>query len=276
MTRDRLSLNIMRTVVPLLIATLMVACGPVSKPATGEVADAVSASIASGTEGFDHSAWDAMMVAGTNGGLVDYGYFRGHDDELKSYLASLAEADLASLLPDHLMALLINAYNAYTVQSILDHPDTVSIKDIDGVWDTRLHRVGGFELTLDNMEHNLLRPFFKDPRIHVAVNCASQSCAPLPPWAFDGDLLEDQLEEWTTNFFNDPKYTRLEGDALLVSKLLDWYGGDFVAEGWTPREDTLAEFIKKYATGDVLDFLNSTPQPKIAFLDYDWGLNQTP
>ena len=106
----------------------------------------------------------------------------------------MAAADLSTLAPAHLKALLINAYNALTVRTILDHPQVQSIRDIDGAWETLRHRVGGFDLTLDGLEHNLLRPFFKDPRIHFAVNCASRSCAPLPGWAYSGTDLEQQLE----------------------------------------------------------------------------------
>ncbi len=265
----------LRLCAPLLaLAALLVACGPVSRPATGEIAEAVQASIAGGTATFDHSDWSAMLAAGTRSGLVDYDYFAAERPRLDAYLQRLATADLQSLAPDHLKALLINAYNAYTVLSILERPDVDSIKDIGGVWDKRTHPVGGFDLTLDNMEHNLLRPFFKDPRIHMAVNCASQSCAPLPPWAFEGDRLEDQLEEWTERFFNDPKYARFEEETLYVSKLLDWYGGDFVAEGWDPVASTLAEFVALYADGALADLLDANPQPRIVFLDYDWSLNR--
>ncbi|MEM9408851.1 MAG: DUF547 domain-containing protein [Acidobacteriota bacterium] len=264
-----------RLLPPLLLLGL-VACGPVSREATGEIADAVNESIAGGTESFDHADWGAMLAAGTRGGLVDYAYFKAERAALEAYLGRIAGANLGALAPEQLKALLINAYNAYTVLSILDHPDVDSIRDIDGVWDKRTHAVGGFDLTLDNMEHNLLRPFFKDPRIHVAVNCASQSCAPLPPWSFEGETLDDQLDDWTTQFFNDPKYMRQEEETLYVSKLLDWYGGDFVAEGWEPRAESIATFISDYAEDELADFLDANPQPKIVFLDYDWGLNQAP
>jgi hypothetical protein len=208
---------------------------------------------------------------------VDYQAFEQRREQLETYLQRVAEVDLGTLRRDHLMALLINAYNAYTVQSILDHPGVSSIRDIPGVWDTRTHLVGGNEVTLDNIEHNLLRPFFKDPRIHVAVNCASMSCAPLPPWAFDGARLEEQLDQWTRAFFADPKYLAVRDGSLFVSRLLDWYGGDFVAEGWKPRGNTLPEFIRQFAPLDVVEFLDAEGgDPDVEFFEYDWSLNQAP
>jgi hypothetical protein len=127
----------------------------------------------------------------------------------------------------------------------------------------------------------VLRPYFKDPRIHVAVNCASMSCAPLPPWAFSGEHLDHQLEDWTRRFFAAPKYLRLEDGKLSVSKLLEWYGGDFTAPDADPRADTLQGFIARYAPEDVRHFIEQHTAregapPPLAFLDYDWALNQAP
>ena len=106
-----------------------------SREATGEIADAVNESLAGGTETFDHADWGALLAAGTRSGLVDYAYFKAERPALESYLGRIAEADLGALAPEQLKALLINAYNAYTVLSILDHPDVESIRDIDGVSD---------------------------------------------------------------------------------------------------------------------------------------------
>ena len=159
--------------------------------------------------------------------------------------------NLSKLAPAELEALLINAYNAITVASILAHPGVTTIRDIDGVWDEAEHRVGGFEVTLDDIEHTLLRPFFRDPRIHFAVNCASASCAPLPRWAFDGATLDRQLDERARLFLSDPRNVRLEGGTLMLSRYFDWYGGDFTAEGWKPRAATIPEFVALYSTPEV-------------------------
>jgi hypothetical protein len=260
----------------LLVAILVAVggCAPAAQPARGPIADQVRTAIEVGSETFDHSTWDELLREGTVDGLVDYEYFRSERGRLDAYLRSFADADLASLERDALMALLINAYNAYTIESILDHWGVSSIREIDGVWTERTHEVGGHEVTLDNLEHNLLRPFFQDPRIHFAVNCASQSCAPLPPWAFTGPELERQLEEWTAAFLNDPKFTRLEDDTLYLSKLLDWYGDDFTNPEFEPRADSLVEFVARYAEGELGEALaERRGQLQIRFLDYDWALN---
>lgn len=257
------------------LLTLVAACAaPAAERATGPLADEIERAIATGTASFDHDAWDGLLAGGTRDGLVDYGYMAAHAAELDAYLDSLAAADLAALSGPELEALLINAYNALTVRAILDHPEVSSIREIDGVWKERTHRVGGFDLTLDEIEHGLLRPYFHDPRVHVAVNCASWSCPPLPPWAFDGDRLDAQLEEWTGRFFADPEHAVVRDGKLWLSRILDWYGGDFTAPDAAPRADTLARFVARYASDGVAAFVEEKGgDPPIEFFEYDWSLN---
>jgi len=256
------------------LALVLAGCtAPASERATGELAADVERSLSSGDATFDHSLWNSLLAGGTRDGFVDYAYMGSRASDLATYRESLANADLGSLASHELEALLINAYNALTVQSILDHPSVASIRDIGGVWSERTWEVGGHSVTLDNLEHNLLRPFFRDPRIHFAVNCASHSCAPLPTWAFSGPELEDQLEERSRAFLADPANVRVDGSTLRVSRYFDWYGDDFVAEGWEPRSESIAEFIATYATEDVQATISSTPDIEIAFNDYDWALN---
>ncbi len=257
------------------LAALAVACSaPASVPARGPVAEAVRASLEAGEERFDHAAWDRLLAGGTRDGLVDYRFFQRRRGELDGYLERVAAADLARLAPDELKALLINAYNALTVRAILEHPTVSSIREIDGVWTGTRHTVGGHPLTLDEIEHSLLRPFFKDPRIHFAVNCASLSCAPLPGWAYHGAGLEEQLEERSRAFLSDPRQVRVESGILLLSRYFDWYGGDFTAEGWSPRAGSIPAFVARYTREEVASFIaDAGGSPPLAFLDYDWSLN---
>lgn len=256
-------------------AALAIGCARAAEPARGVVADQVAAAIAGGTASFEHSSWNELLQLAIHDGLVDYDVFAAHRAELDRYLERVGQVDLAALERDQLMALLINAYNAYTIRSILEHPHVASIREIDGVWDRRTHLVGGFDLTLDNLEHNLLRPYFRDPRIHVAVNCAARSCPPLAPWAFRGEALDAQLEERTTAFFRDPRFTRLERETLYLSALLDWYGKDFIDAQAQPRADSLPEFVKRYASEELATRLEQLgPRVEIRFLDYDWALNR--
>ena len=265
------------TIGPLALSSALLAgleaCGaPPSDPAIGSVALDVRASLESGTEPFDHSVWDTLLAEGTRDGMVDYRYFQENESRLADYLARVAEADAARLAPDHLKALLINAYNALTIRAILDHPRVTSIRQIDGVWTRLRFTVAGHELTLDGIEHNLLRPFFRDPRIHFAVNCASRSCAPLPPWAFEGSVLDAQLEERTRAFLTRPENARVEDGQLVLSRYFDWYGEDFVAEDWKPRAETIPLFVARYAAPDVAAAIEGGTA-SIRFAEYDWSLN---
>lgn len=273
-----------RSVTLSLAATLLtgvlltVACGaPASKPVGGAIEMQILAAIESGEGRFDHSAWHDLLAAGTADGRVDYDFMAAHRADLDAYLDTVAGAELPTLSGSELKTLLINAYNALTVRSILDHPEAASVRDIDGVWKEAQHRVGGFELTLDALEHNLLRPYFKDPRIHFAVNCASGSCAPLPPWAYDGNRLDEQLDERTRSFLTDPANVRVSDETLQLSSYFSWYGDDFSATGWSPRAETAALFVADYATDEVAAFIRTHDgNPAVGYLDYDWSLNSVP
>ncbi len=261
-------------ILPAFILAGAVACAPPSRPVRGPVAEAIRQSLESGTATFDHLEWGRLLAEGTRSGRVDYRYFRERRPALDAYLARLAGRELSSLASGELEALMINAYNALTVRSILDNPEVKSIREIPGVWNEIRHRVGGYDLTLDEIEHQILRPFFRDPRIHFAVNCASMSCAALPPWAFDGSRIDEQLEELKSSFMTDPDRVRVEGGALRLSKYFDWYGSDFVTQGWHGAAETVAAYVRDAATPEVAAFIESAGgDPPISFLEYDWSLN---
>lgn len=272
--RRRVQAALRAAMLPLAVSLPLLAasCGaPPSEPIQGPVSEAVGRAIEQGQESFDHSVWDRLLAEGTQDGLVDYRYFQDNRDQLDAYLDRIANARLDSLAPEALHALLINAYNALTVRAILDHPHVSSIREIDGVWTELTHTVGGYELTLDEIEHNIIRPFFKDPRIHFAANCASLSCAPLPPWAFTGEHLDEQLEERTRAFLTDPDNVRVDDGTLYLSRYFDWYGDDFTAPGWSPRAETIPEFVARYARPEVAEAIQT--HVHIRFLKYDWSLN---
>ncbi len=261
--------------VPVALTLLAAGCGaPAARQASGEVARAVEASLASGTEWFGNDDWTRILAGGTRGGLVDYDFMRRHRVEIDAYLTRVASAPLARLAAGHLEALLVNAYNAYTIESVLEHPSITSIKEIPGVWTETKHRVGGFDLALDDIEHRLLRPFFKDPRIHFVLNCASRSCAALPPFALEGDRIEAQLEERARVFLTTPGNVRVEEETLVLSRYFDWYGRDFIAPGWRGAAATAAAYLAPYAGKDVAAFIEKHHgEPPIRFASYDWALN---
>lgn len=259
----------------LALAAVTTGCGaPKSQALGGEVGREVQASIDSGRAAFPEDDWGALLAGGTRDGLVDYRWFQEHRKELDAYLTRVAGAHLASLAPAQLEALLIDAYNAYTIRTILQHPAVKSIRDIDGVWTDIRHRVGGHAVTLDDIEHRLLRPYFRDPRLHFALNCASRSCAPLPPWAYSGDSLDAQLDGRARAFLRDTANVRLDGGTLVLSKYFDWYGKDFSKPDWSPHAATIPLFVARYARPDVAAFIRKHDgSPPVRFLGYDWSLN---
>ncbi len=271
----------------MVVATSAFAPGcaaPRAEPIEGDVASALAIGIADGDDAFDHDVWDELLLsyARDEGEAFDYGGLKTEEAKLDRYLSSLAEANLTALNAAEIQALFINAYNAYTVKSILDEVSSDgsfaigSIRDITDVWSRAEHEVGGYLLSLDNMEHNVLRPMFKDPRIHFAVNCASLSCPALPPRAFTGEALDEQLDAATRAALSSEEHVRINGDVLLLSKLLDWYGGDFVTEGNRGAEGHLADYVAKYTRDEVREWLSGLDgPPAIRFLDYDWGINQS-
>lgn len=268
----------------LLLLLTQCSFAPKAKRIEGDVARAVKQGIARGTESFDHSKFDAFLKRHVDieNFRFDYVGAKKQEAELDTYLAQLAAADLATISRDHLFALLVNAYNAYTVKSILgtitpDRPAGVaSIRDISDVFSRKQHTVGGFRLSLDNIEHNILRPFFKDPRIHFAVNCASVSCPPLAKEAYTGERLEAQLEAAARRTLQHPNYIRVEDGRLRVTEVMDWYGSDFVNAEFHNSAGSLAEYIARYATDEVKAFIaRHVGDPPIRFLDYDWSLNRT-
>lgn len=266
-----------------IYAAASVACGaPRAAPIGGDIATVIEHSIEAGTARFDHSTWDELLQKHTkmDGRRFDYAGLKHDESRFDDYLAAIASVDLATLSSPEIQALFANAYNAYTIKTILDHVGAdgsyaiASIQDVPEVFSRKVHTVGGFELSLDNMEHNVLRPMFKDPRFHFAVNCASMSCPPLPMRAFTGEQLEDQLEAVTRHALQNPDYVTVDGDALLVTKILEWYGSDFTNPEYRGSERTLPAFIAKYATDDVSKLIAARGgSVDVKFRDYDWRLN---
>ncbi len=249
----------------------------------GEAEAAIRKGIESGRGVMDHSRFDRVLHlhAREMGSRFDYAGLKERPEDLDAYLQEVGKADLASLSRDELMALLVNAYNAYTIQSVLEtltavKPEGVkSIREIPGVFDRATHNVGGFLLSLNHLEHNLLRPLFRDPRVHFVLNCASVSCPPLLQEALTGGLLESQLEYAARQTLSSPSYVRLERGTLKVTKLLDWYRADFITPGFQGAEKTLPLYIRKYASPEVARWLDSAGEnPPLVFLNYDWSLNR--
>ena len=219
----------------------------------------------------DHTPYAELLEKYVKNGVVDYQGFKKEETKLNQYLSTLEKTDVKALPKNEQFAFYINAYNAWTIKLILsDYPGIKSIKDLGSFfkspWKKKIARINGKVITLDNIEHDILRPRFKDPRIHFAVNCASKSCPPLRSEPYQGDVLGQQLTEMTEAFINDPEYNRLEGNTLYASSIFKWYAEDF--------NDDIVGFFLKYAKGELLEQLKQNQkQIKVKYLDYDWSLN---
>jgi hypothetical protein len=240
-----------------------------------------------------HGAWDAllkqhvMVAAGGNASNLRYAALQAQRPALKAYLDTLSAVSAASYegwsRPKQL-AFLINAYNAFTVELILTrYPDLKSIKDlgsfVQSPWKKKFFQLLGQERSLDEVEHEMIRAsgVFDDPRIHVAVVCASIGCPMLRNEAFVAERLDAQLADALRRFLSDRSRNRFDASSgvLSVSKIFDWYRKDF--ERGHKGYDSLQTLFARHA-----EVLGATPQAqaevragryKLAYLDYDWALN---
>lgn len=229
----------------------------------------------------DHEVWDQFLktyVKTDEKGLnrVRYRDVTAADrEQLDAYIQLLSRTPISAFSRAEQLAFWINAYNALTVQVILNHYPVKSIQDIDlgsglfssGPWGARLFQVEGAELSLNDIEHRILRPIWKDPRIHYAVNCASIGCPNLQASAYTGDWVESMLEDGATAFINGPRNIQVQGDKVTVSKIYSWFEDDFGGSG-----ATVLNHLRTYAFQDIYDDLAGVT--KISGYTYDWALNE--
>ncbi len=218
----------------------------------------------------DNSLYGELLGKYVKEGVVDYRGLKSEEGKLDQYLDLLNQTNPDELARNEQLALYINAYNAYTLKLILKNYPVDSIKDIGGwfkgPWKISFCKIGGKTFTLDEIEHEIIRPRFKDPRVHFAVNCASKGCPPLISEPYEASILDQQLDANTRSFLNDPERNRLEGNKLSVSKIFKWFGEDFGGD--------VVAFFLKYAEEDLKNRLSAKrDQIKIAYLHYDWSLN---
>lgn len=222
---------------------------------------------------FDHSAFDALLRAHVHdGGLVDYVALEHDAGQLDAYIAAVGTADIDQLGRDERLALLINAYNAFTLRLILDHYPIASIKDIPFAqrWDARRWNIGGHTWSLNQIEHEQIRPHFAEPRIHFALVCAAIGCPPLRAEAYEAERMEAQLEAQARYVHADARWFRLDSTNAVahVTSLYDWYGSDF-----EQTAGSVVAFAARYSPS-LARALDDGRMPAVRFLDYDWSLNQ--
>lgn len=238
---------------------------------------------------FDHShgALDELLRAHVRDGWVDYAALKGERAKLDGYLAGLhavAPAELEGWTRAQRFAFWIDVYNAHVLALVLDHYPVHSIKDIGGlvfnqVWDKefipmRAHHPEGKDddLSLNDVEHGILRPRFQDARVHAAVNCASYSCPPLADRAFTADRLEEMLEAQMRAFVHDPLRNRFdeESGTLRLSEIFSWFEEDFRRDaGSEGQPGTVKQYLIRFAPEQRA----LIEKARVKYLDYDWSLN---
>ena len=231
-------------------------------------------------EVFDHSAFDRLLRRyvedADGGGWIDYaGLLENDRDALKRYIDSLAKVDFEALSRDEKLALLINAYNAFTIELILEYWNDGKLRKITDIptarrWVDERWNVGGNIWSLDQIEHEQIRPKFKEPRIHWAVVCAAIGCPPLRSEAYIGARLDAQLADQGRIVHAHERWLRFDAEANIIhlTMLYNWYGDDFVQTDGSVLQHA-AKFVPALRAA-----LEADRPPGIRWIEYDWSLNQ--
>jgi hypothetical protein len=235
----------------------------------------------SSTKTIDHRAWDAFLaghlVAHADGvNRIAYGKVSDADRRrLDDYLSSLSAVPISEFSRDEQRAYWINLYNALTVDVVLDHYPVDSIRDISispgwfsvGPWKKKLIAIEGEDVSLDDIEHRILRPIWKDPRVHYAVNCASLGCPKLRRKAFTAANSEMLLDQGARDFINSAHGTTFDsGGRLYASSIYDWFQDDFGG-----NESGVITHLRLYANPSLAAKLDGVTD--VYGFDYDWTLN---
>jgi hypothetical protein len=240
------------------------------------------ASTPEGDTGFDHdhTAFGEFLKGAVTPTGVSYSTLAERRTLLETYLAQIASADVSSFDNAQKLALYVNAYNAYTLRTMLDEGPPASIRDLDGgkVWETRRFTVAAESLTLNDMEHGHARKL-ADGRVHAVVNCASKGCPPLPATPLRGASSSSQLDAAAKTWASTNAFS-MSGDTVNVSKIFDWYADDFAnvpAERDLPgvdgKEEQALWFLAKHVDEATKAKLLSG-EITVGWQDYDWTLNK--
>ncbi|WP_416669780.1 DUF547 domain-containing protein [Egbenema bharatensis] len=217
-------------------------------------------------------------------GFVDYQGLQANSEKLRAFNQALGEvspAQFAAWGEADQIAFLINAYNSFTLQSIIDQdPIKPSIRDIPGVWRIRRFRIAGQSKTLDGIEHDTLRKDYQEPRIHAALNCTAISCPPLRFEPYTGEKLDTQLEEQTRQWINSPHGLQIDRNTntVSISAIFDWFGEDWIPAYQTAefagneKQRSALNFVSNYVNSGDRDYLRQGSYD-VKYLDYDWALN---
>lgn len=268
----------MPNVFPLLLVALALPAVPSPPPAPVTTATAPAA-------GLDpkHAVWTEVLAKHVKGDDFDYAALQKDRAKLDAYVASLEAVkpeELAAWDKKQAYAFWINVYNAYTVKRVVDGYPVKSIRELGdeklSVWDRDLIPLGKLapelrkeKLTLNDVENKILRPKFKDARVHAAINCAAKGCPALRAEAFTAEKLDAQLDEQVKAWLGDPKRNRFDKAAgkLEISKVFEWFAEDFQKESGSAQA-----WIAKFRPQDK-DWLDTKKKLTVTYVEYDWALN---
>lgn len=227
-----------------------------------------------------HATFDSVLNTYVENGQVDYVGLKSNRRELDRYLSSLAAVDerqFKTWPKTDRLAFLSNLYNAATLQLIIDHYPVKSIKDIGSffkdAWKQPVVKLFGKTITLNNLEHDIIRKQFDEPRVHVVLVCAAKGCPPLRSEAYVGARLEEQMAEQMRTFLANSTKNRVSpaSGKVYLSRIFKWYGKDFKKNG-----NTLLGSLAPYWPSKAAGRLKSRRKWGIAYTDYDWSLNERP
>lgn len=235
---------------------------------------------ASSVVAVDHSLWNKVLAARLkaapgDSSEMDYAGFNSDDrSKLKTYLSDLQATDVSKLNRDEQLAFWINLYNAATVQLVLDHYPVESIRDIkispglfsSGPWGAKILIVEGEELSLNDIEHRIIRPIWNEPRVHYALNCAAKGCPKLSARAFEAGDLDRMFEQAAAAYVRSANGIKsLPDGQVSLSKIYNWFSDDFGGEA------AVLQHISQYAVGDIAAALAGGAT--VGAYHYDWSLN---
>ena len=232
------------------------------------------------TRSIDHKPWDEFLGANLstgNDGINRLAYGKvseAYRKLLKTYIGSLTAVPISQYSRGEQRSYWVNLYNSLTVDLILSHYPVESIMDIDnspgffsyGPWGKKLTRVEGQMLSLNDIEHRILRPIWGDPRLHYVLNCAALGCPNLPGRPLTAANAEQALDEGARAFVNHPRGARMQDGKVVVSKIYNWFSEDFGEDS-----EAILHHIRKYAAPALFGELKGST--KIGAYEYDWGLN---
>lgn len=256
------------------------------------------------TDSFDHSyaTYNSLLNRYVINARVNYEGFINSRAEFETFLRALGSVDedvFESWTEEQRLAFWINAYNAFTIKAIIDHypikrsftlvgifyAPSDSILQIKGVWTKLQFRALGNMVTLDEIEHQILRKKFNEPRIHMAINCASISCPDLRNEAYTPEKLEEQLADASTNFVNNPDkgvYVNEQSGKVKLSKIFKWFGDDFINNygskklfnNYSLKENAVLNFTSEYIESEEVKEYLMNNKLKMGYLGYDWHLSE--